>query len=554
MTSRQSSWHDIRRLGRSLLLAAGMAGAAAWAAPQAPEPPEPAWVYRIQPGDNLFDLSASYLADSSRWRELQRINKVADPLRLTPGSELRLPIRLLRREAAVAQAAFVQGEVSLLRATTAATPLTTGAELRSGDLVRTGEQASATLRFVDGSRLLLAPNSEVAIEQLLVYGRSAIPAMQLRLQKGSADSKVQKAPQRPPDYELKTPSLNLGVRGTEFRVQLAEDGQTTRAEVLEGVVAAHTTKVEAGFGVLASTSDPQPRLARLAATPDLSAVPPRLERIPLTLAWAAVPGASAYRAQVFAAGDFDRLLLDGRFTAPRASWADLPDGRYSLRVRTIDALGLEGLASDVNFVLKARPEPPFSRAPMADATIYGDSVDLAWTKPAHALGYRLQISSDEAFSAPLLDRSDLGTTDTRVDLPPGRYHWRLASIAAAADQGPFGDAQTFTVKPIPPAPPLSPPAIGADELQFRWAAAPGAARYQLQWASDAEFKQLLAEPQADRPELLLPRPPAGVYYLRVRSVDAAGYAGPFGSAQQVEIPRSRWYWLLPLAVLLLLKI
>ena len=198
MTSRRSSWLGIRRL--ALALATGMACGIAAAAP------EPAWVYRIQPGDNLFDLSASYLADSSHWRELQRLNKVADPLRLTPGSELRLPIRLLRREAAVAQAAFVQGEVSLLRATAAAVPLVAGAELRSGDLLRTGEQASATLRFVDGSRLLLAPNSEVAIEQLLIYGRSAIPAMQLRLHKGSADSKVQKAPQRPPDYELKTPA------------------------------------------------------------------------------------------------------------------------------------------------------------------------------------------------------------------------------------------------------------------------------------------------------------------------------------------------------------
>jgi len=548
-----NSWHKARRVAwASAWAATSLFAATAWAQAPAGSTADAAWRYRIQPGDNLFELSKTYLNGPASWRELQKLNRVADPLKLTPGAELRLPIRLLRREASVAQAVFTQGEVSLLRApASTAVPLTSGTELRSGDILRTGEQGSLTLRFVDGSRLLLAPRSEVALEQLLVYGRSAIPAMQLRLNKGSADSKVQKAPQRPPDYELKTPSLNLGVRGTEFRVQLAEDGRSTAAEVLEGVVAAGPLKVESGYGVVMAPGERQPRLARLPAAPDLSGLPTRLERIPLNLGWQATPGASAYRVQVYAAGDFERLLLDGRFNSPRAAWADLPDGRYSLRVRAIDALGLEGLAADALFTLKARPEPPFITAPAANASLYGERVELAWSKPVNAQRYRLQLATAEDFATPLQDRSDLGDTAHALNLPPGRYLWRLASIAAGEDQGPFGDAQAFTVKPIPPTPALAPPAIGDQALQFRWAAAAGVARYQLQWARDPEFKQLIAEPSSEAPELTLPRPEAGVYYLRVRSVDAEGYAGPYGTAQQVEIPRPYWYWLLPLGLLVL---
>jgi hypothetical protein len=93
--------------------------------------------------------------------------------------------------------------------------------------------------------------------------------------------------------------------------------------------------------------------------------------------------------------------------------------------------------------------------------------------------------------------------------------------------------------------------VGDNELTLRWRVSEGAVRYQLQWASDIEFKNLLAEPSTELPELTLPRPPAGSYFMRVKSIDGDGCAGPYGSAQQVDIPRSRWLWLLPASLLLL---
>ena len=49
--------------------------------------------------------------------------------------------------------------------------------------------------------------------------------------------------------------------------------------------------------------------------------------------------------------------------------------------------------------------------------------------------------------------------------------------------------------------------------------------------------------------MVVPDPPRGFLYLRLRSVDAAGYAGAYGPTHAVEVPRARWWQLLPLSVL-----
>jgi predicted phage tail protein len=291
----------------------------------------------------------------------------------------------------------------------------------------------------------------------------------------------------------------------------------------------------------------------LAPAPDLQGVQPRIEKIPLRLTWQPAAAAQAYRAQVFAAHDTEQLLLDGRFEQPLALWPDLADGAYTLRVRSIDATGHEGRAAEANFIVKARPEPPFIKAPAADAVVYGDALTLAWTQPLRVEGYALQLGQAKEFNGELaVDRRDLPATELTQPLAPGRYFWRLASIAAGADQGPWGDVQSVELRAVPASPQLAPPELGADTLQLRWPAAQGAASYQLQWAQDAEFTQMLAEPSTDQPTLTLPKPPPGRYFVRARSFDASGHAGPYGATQQLEIPASNWWlWLLPLSLLLL---
>lgn len=517
------------------------------------------WPYRVQAGDTLLSLSDSLLEPEHGWRDLMRHNRIADPQRLRPGSTLRMPIAWLRREASVARVIHLQGQVSLQRGSGPLSPLVLGQELRAGDRLSTGEQGAVSLRFVDGSRLLISPGSQLGIEELLVHGRSAIPSVRLKLEGGSIENQVRPNPAQAPRYEIRSPSLNLGVRGTEFRVQA--DASSSRAQVIEGKVAALQADADlaipAGFGAIARAGAAKPSLQALLPAPDLSGLPTRLERLPPGLSWRPLAGASGYRAQVFAQGaDAQLLLAEAVVSQSQALWpalAEQPDGHYRLRVRAIDATGNEGLSAEASFELKARPEPPFLQTPASAAALYGEQVRFSWTRALAAQRYRLQVAADAGFAAPLLvDQDQLTDTEQTVTLQPGSYHWRLASIArkadGSADPGPFSDAQSFTLRPLPPSPALQEPEIG-DRIVLRWRAVPGMS-YQLQWAADTGFSQGLKSWDSAEAQTSLERPAPGRYYLRVRSVDAQGQPGAWGSVQALDVPYPRWLWLLPLGLLL----
>jgi len=520
------------------------------AATLAAEPTQP---YVTQRGDTLIGIRDRLLVPGADWRIVQRLNRVADPKRLAPGRTLQLPQSLLREQPAVAEALHVFGEVSTSRAGAAPERLVAGRALAAGDVVRTGTQASATLRFEDGSRVLIRADSELKLERLTKSADGQRSRTELQLERGAADASV--VPGSQPGarrFELRNPVAHLGVRGTEFRAT-ADPGEL-RFEVLEGRVAAaqgrREAPVGAGFGAVAGRAPIEVR--PLLAAPELAQLPARVERLPLVLKWPALAGAQAYRAQVLLGGE--SLVGDAKTAAPTATFGeDLADGRYTLRLRGIDSAGLEGRDAQAAFVLKARPEPPFLQRPAAAATVYDDSVDFAWTRPREAAHYRLQVADSADFAAPRIDRADLTANELKLALPLGTHHWRVASLRADGDQGPFGDAQRLVRRAPPPAPPPATASATDAGIALRWAASdePGA-RYAWQLAGEAGFGTPLREGTTAAPELLLADLPAGSYSLRVRTLNADGVAGPWGTPQQIDVPRSKWWWLLALPALLLL--
>jgi hypothetical protein len=524
------------------------------------------WQYRVQAGDTLIGVRDRLMVPGADWRVLQRINQVPNPRQLVPGSSLQIPVPLLRQQALTAEVIHTHGDVQVQRAGAAFQALTGGQVLATGDVVRTGAQSSAVLRFADGTRVMMRPDSLLKLERSVRLGNSEVVDTQLRLESGSVDSRVPPAtePKRVPRFEIRTPLANLGVRGTEFRTTAS--ATQSAVEVLEGTVAGSLPNsaaggagggqaVKAGFGTRASSSGVEaPRM--LLAAPSLTALPARVERLPVQLPWVASPGAAAYRAQVFSTEPTQALVLSGVFKDTPARWADnLPDGRYELRVRAIDSAGLEGLDGSAAFTLKARPEPPFSTQPQSGVRTADDTVLFAWTRNASAVRYRLQIADTPDFAAPRIDQTDLTVNELRVPLPVGMYHWRLASIrdvAGVADIGPWSDALALTRVAPPPAPVSKAPQSTSDGVLLTWGQG-DAARFNLQVARDPEFKQILREETVDGAQWLLRQPEPGRYFVRVRAIDASGFIGPYGQAQQVDVARATpWWWLLLPALVLLI--
>ena len=69
------------------------------------------WTYRVRPGDTLWDLGSRYLKPSVPWQHLQSHNRVSDPYRLPPGSQLRFPVAWLAVQPVPARVLALRGSV-----------------------------------------------------------------------------------------------------------------------------------------------------------------------------------------------------------------------------------------------------------------------------------------------------------------------------------------------------------------------------------------------------------------------------------------------------------
>jgi hypothetical protein len=247
---------------------------------------------------------------------------------------------------------------------------------------------------------------------------------------------------------------------------------------------------------------------------------------------------------------FEHLVRDER-VAPGtdARIAGLPDGIWHVRVRRIAADGIEGYDAERAVVLKARPEPPAPMTPAARAKLPVGTVHLSWADNVEADHAVLQVARDAAFAQIVHEDDQVRSHGGTVTLPDkGVYHWRLASVRADGDRGPWGDPQRFVLRPVP-SPPTGGLSADGKSLDVRWSAEPQD-RQQVELASDPTFRQPIAQADLAAASWSLPRPPiVGKVYFRYRSVESDGFVTPWSSTLVIDLPRD-WHFLwllLPLA-------
>lgn len=127
----------------------------------------------------------------------------------------------------------------------------------------------------------------------------------------------------------------------------------------------------------------------------------------------------------------------------------------------------------------------------ADGAIVGANPILSWKSVAGATNYRVQISTDAAFSSTVYNQLTVANTATPpTDLPDGTLYWRVHGEDSSGNAGPDSEVRSFDKSGLAPPDPIG-PANGAS-LTFpdnppvlSWTPVPGAKSYTLQ-IDDAE--------------------------------------------------------------------
>jgi len=496
------------------------------------------WQYRVRPGDNVWDVSARYVRNRISWQRVQRYNNIGDPLALRPGTTLRIPVAWLKAQPAPARVLDVQGAATVTLPGQAPQPVSADSRVGIGARLRTAEEASLTLEFADGSRLLMQENSELTLDKLSAYGKTGMVDTRVRLYRGRISNDVQRVRGPASRFDVQTPNILSSVRGTEFRI--ATHGDTgSVAEVLDGAVVLDaqtgSVRLEQNQGSFTG-SDGRPSAPRPLLPPAQNLSADNSAAV-TQLRWTQITNAQRYRVQLAQTEDFSTLIRDEVVQDQHYPVLGLAPGRYYARVRGSDADGIEGLDATAAVTVVAA-HPPFAIEPGENARVSSARPRFRWTATDKPTRYRLQLSRSGDFSQLLQDQT-LAASSARAAaaLAPGQYYWRVGLLGGGGEPLAFSDPIRFDVGPPEPGPAMagSEREAGADGLHIRWPASAQAKAYRFQLSRKSDFSKLTIDREVAEPQIALTDLRAGTWYARVQAIESDGYAADFGPVQQFKL-------------------
>jgi hypothetical protein len=332
-------------------------------------------------------------------------------------------------------------------------PFTTATTLVEGDRIRTGQNGFVSLELADGSHVTVAQNGELDIGKLRRTTLTGAADRIFELHHGEVESQVTHATKQDDRFQIRSPSVVAGVRGTRFKVAYSGDAQTTSVAVLDGAVGvdpagqngrdaapppgvplqASEQLVKARFGSVTRAGGAVGDPVELLAAPALSQ-PARVQD-GKSVAFDLVPveHAVGYRVQIARDADQLDLIRDMRVSAPQADFGNLPDGTYFVRIAATAANGLDGLPQVYAFE-RRQLGLDASAARLAGSRDY----EFRWfvSRSNVETRFRFVLGTTSDLRHPLVDRTDLSGGQLVVsDLPTGVYYWTI--VAEQFENGRF---------------------------------------------------------------------------------------------------------------------
>ncbi|MBM3294054.1 MAG: LysM peptidoglycan-binding domain-containing protein [Candidatus Aminicenantes bacterium] len=518
---------------------------------------DPVIEIRIARGETLGSIARTYLANPGDWREVARINRLADPNVLTPGQVLVIPVRLLKEAPGEAVVTFVKGTAEVRAGEGAPwTPLALGAKVPERSAVRTGEASSLEITFENGDSCFLRPRTTLGLSSLQKRGGSFFH--QLFLQMGKVVTRVRKATGAESRFEIRTPSAQCAARGTEFRTSVGEDGMS-RLEILEGGVsveaAAKRVDVAEGYGTAVKPGEAPLPPRPLLPAPVATSVEPVYKSVPFGLLFERMSGAAGLVAALSTDADGKSEVFFSRFAAENAFRViDVPDGLYFLHARAVDEIGLEGFPSKpLEIRVRTRPRPPAIPIPAEGSAKRAGTMTFSWPGAEGADRYHVQLAEDAGFSRLAFDEilSQPVWTITRY---AGPVFLRAASIAPDGFESAWSPVFRVDISPPLAPPALDKPDVGKKDVFLSWKESGQGLIYRVQISSRPNFEVVIHDLITRGLGLSFPKPNArGLYYARVQAVDFQGAESPFSEPVSFRISRGWAGFFTPCLLFLILE-
>jgi outer membrane protein assembly factor BamB len=250
---------------------------------------------------------------------------------------------------------------------------------------------------------------------------------------------------------------------------------------------------------------------------------------------------------------FGEINQSKRITGLTGTTAQLGPGVYYWRLSAINKSSGKTEYSEIRKINIIYTAPVKHLAPLpGESVVYSlsnNSINFSWSENEMASGYILEVSDSSDFSS-ILKSADTALRRIALEnIEPGEYFWRIKSrINAGGTETEKLSAPTkFSVerKAEFSRPKLIRPAEGdkIDRIVFRgkgailsWNSEPGFASFDVDLASDNEFKQIIFSENRNvnfaeiRREL-----PLGKYYWRVKGIPAADGAPVISGPASFEV-------------------
>jgi len=233
------------------------------------------------------------------------------------------------------------------------------------DGIRTGTNSTAALAFIDGSQIVINPNTTAVVRTSRIDKLERTAQANIALIKGSLLSQLSKQAQESGAFKLSAGKAEAIIRSGKFWASVNE-ASATRIANYEG-----TMEVKAGkMAVTLKKNQGTVVLKGKEPTPPVELLPaPRLQwnaldtvifRNELLLQWNPVANTTKYQIEVSSERNFSQNVQTYSTSATSFLLKNLPNETRFVRLQAFDKLGLRGADSPTYRILRSPDsEPPF---------------------------------------------------------------------------------------------------------------------------------------------------------------------------------------------------